>query len=677
MQHRNLILILLLGLLSSLNLYGQKNPMKYGNIQRQELEMQRYAADTTANAVILGDYGLIEIIYNNTKGFQYHFNRHLRVKILNKDAFELADFNLPLYSYKGNVEKIQVLKAAVYNLEDGKVKKTSFNRRLALEEEAREGLKYLNFTLPNVREGSVFEVEYTIISPFLSSLPVWHFQGEYPVVFSELNLLIPEYFNYKRLMQGFIPMSSTRQSTHRRSFEVSWEEQDRMGKTHRYRQNIEYIANEVFFRIDNVPAFIKEPYMNSHLNYLSKIEHELVTFSWKYGKSKDYSSTWEKLTSNLMESENFGKQLNRTGFISQEANRLKQLYPDTKERMIAAFELIQKEMAWNNVNSMYTRRTLSKAWSDKQGNAAEINLMLVVLLREAGLSADPVLLSTRANGIINPAQIMLEKFNYVIAIAHFDGQSILMDATQKHAPYYILPERCLNDQGRVISTHHGRWVKIDPGQENYEQITSLIKVKPCGSINADITRQYNFYERASFESKYRGFNNEEEFMNHVEASTRGAELENFMMENLNAWALPLSCNFHFSLPAVDSNPKQIIYIQPLLMDRMPSNPFRLEERQFPVDFTYAKKRSFHITIEIPQGYKVEEMPRNARLALSRRGGSYSSSYRVNDGNIEVKIEMELSKPIYFAEEYTDLRNFFTRIVEEEARTIVLKRELIQ
>jgi hypothetical protein len=56
---------------------------------------------------------------------------------------------------------------------------------------------------------------------------------------------------------------------------------------------------------------------------------------------------------------------------------------------------------------------VKKAYKDKTGNVAEINLMLTAMLRYAGLNANPVLVSTRSNGIaIFPNRTA---FNYVIA----------------------------------------------------------------------------------------------------------------------------------------------------------------------------------------------------------------------------------------------------------------------
>jgi hypothetical protein len=81
-----------------------------------------------------------------------------------------------------------------------------------------------------------------------------------------------------------------------------------------------------------------------------------------------------------------------------------------------------------------------KKYKDKTGNVAEINLMLTAMLRYASLNANPVLVSTRSNGIsFFPNR---SAFNYVIAIEVADG--LILDATEQFSSPNILPLRVLN-----------------------------------------------------------------------------------------------------------------------------------------------------------------------------------------------------------------------------------------
>ncbi len=66
-------------LLLSMATFGQKSPMKFGKIDKKDLTMETYEADTSAGALILGDIGSATINYKPTEGFEVDYTRHVRV----------------------------------------------------------------------------------------------------------------------------------------------------------------------------------------------------------------------------------------------------------------------------------------------------------------------------------------------------------------------------------------------------------------------------------------------------------------------------------------------------------------------------------------------------------------------------------------------------------------------
>jgi hypothetical protein len=61
--------------------HSQPDPLKFGKVELQELQMAKYDKDTSASALILCDYGQSYFKYTH-KGFQMYFDRHVRIKIL-------------------------------------------------------------------------------------------------------------------------------------------------------------------------------------------------------------------------------------------------------------------------------------------------------------------------------------------------------------------------------------------------------------------------------------------------------------------------------------------------------------------------------------------------------------------------------------------------------------------
>ena len=140
---------------------------------------------------------------------------------------------------------------------------------------------------------------------------------------------------------------------------------------------------------------------------------------------------------------------------------------------------------------------MKKAYKNKTGNTAEINLMLTAMLRFAGLNANPVLISTRDNGIaFFPSRTA---FNYVIAAVETPEGLILLDATEKYSEPNILPLRDLNWIGRLIRKD-GTSTEVDlmPKTLSREATNMSVVLKADGSAEGKIRRQLTNYEALEF-----------------------------------------------------------------------------------------------------------------------------------------------------------------------------------
>ena len=148
--------------------FCQKPPIKFGDVSMDELKMTVYPQDSTAEAVVLADFGESKLEYNQTaESFQLIFERTRRVKILKKEGLEWANFSIPLYRNSTDEEKVTGLKAVTYNLENSKKVETKAKSESIIKEKYDENYSFTKVTWPNVRVGSVLEVTYRITSDFV------------------------------------------------------------------------------------------------------------------------------------------------------------------------------------------------------------------------------------------------------------------------------------------------------------------------------------------------------------------------------------------------------------------------------------------------------------------------------------------------------------------------------
>ncbi|MBK7030400.1 MAG: DUF3857 domain-containing protein [Bacteroidales bacterium] len=514
------------------NSYSQNPAEKFGDISMDELKNKICPIDSNAHAYYIFDFGNSYFQYADTKissddvnssrkGFQLYFTRHYRIKVIDNQGFSWADIEIPLYR-DGDKEKILNLKACTYNLENNKIVKTKLEKKDTYTEETNKYWITEKFAMPSVREGSIIEIEYTIKSDFYFNLREWYFQSMIPVLQSEYHVSIPEYYNFNQTQKGYFPIQREYDRKHKKiSITYHQKAEGTAVKEQTYTNLYEYYEDIYHFYAKEIPAFPIEEHLRSEENYLSKFEFELQYTRFPEAKMKYYTTSWEDINQNLLDDDRFGLEINRTSHIKQDAEALKQLKQEEIILLNSAFSLIKNKLAWNGYKNIYPTTTLSKAYKEGNGNCADINLNLIILLRGLGFNAFPVILSTQENGVIHPAHPSISRFNYVIAMVKVENDTLLMDATDPASEIGLLPVRCLNDKGRIINNSNGDWISLMDYKpysmiESYEvEITDDFELRGTNQV---ILKDYAAY---LIKKEIKKHNNLDEYKSSLEKQTNG------------------------------------------------------------------------------------------------------------------------------------------------------------
>jgi hypothetical protein len=112
----------------------------------------------------------------------------------------------------------------------------------------------------------------------------------------------------------------------------------------------------------------------------------------------------------------------------------------------------------------------------KTGNAAEINLFLVMMLREAGIKADPLTISTVSNGFINIASPNVSNMNFVIAAVQTKDGFHLYDATSKQSSIDQLPPRDWNQFGILMNKDKVQQLSMINAKTSFTYLTAEAKI---------------------------------------------------------------------------------------------------------------------------------------------------------------------------------------------------------
>ena len=637
---------------------------EYGKASQEELQQKVHSLDSTAAAAIIFKKGRTFYTYRRNNGFILNHEYTFRIKIYKKEGLSWATFQVPYYvGYeKYNDDVVKFSNCATYNLENDIVVKTKLKGEGVFKNEINKNWAEASILLPNVKVGSVIEIKYLLKSENLVKFPVYNFQYDIPVNYAEYDTEIPEYFVYKPILTGYTTIKSeAKYAQGSQNFE------DEHGQSRGFR----YSQINSKYSVENMPALKEEAFVDNIINYKTALYHELESTRFPNEKVKDYSMTWEGVTKTIFKDNDFGKQLEERDFLMQD---IKLILKDVEEKnkLNVIFEFVKNKMNWNNEYGYFTNKGVKKAYLEKTGNCAEINFILIDMLKLAGIKANPVLISTVDHGV--PVYPNRTVYNYVVAAVEREGKQVLLDATQKYTTQNILPLNALNWNGRLIRADGtSEEIILAPTFQSNINYTALANIDSQGKISGKLRIQKTNYEAYSYREKNNAINTDT-YLEKLENELGGARITDYKIENRETDLMnPITETFTF----VSNNHYERIggklFINPLLFFAYQKNPFVMEKRQMPIYFGFPKQMRYNLTLEIPEGYEVESLPTAIKLTTEDNTAVFSIISASSGDKIQISIIREINKSVIAPSYYNTIKDFFQKMIVAQNEKIVLKK----
>jgi hypothetical protein len=644
-----LVKVFILFIVLSFNAAAQD--FRLGKVSKEELEEKLHPADTSAAAAYLFKRG--KTYFDNTDGKWYIITEvESRIKIYKKEGYDYATEEVPFYT-GGRTIRLNFTDAYTYNLVGGKIEKTKLKSDGEFEEKINDNYSIKKITMPNVKEGSVIEYKYTISTPYLSDFRDWYFQYPIPANNISYQVAIPTYFTYNRYMSGYIKVKRTEPSS-------------RMGVRDLFPEV------SVTYSVENVKALRDEAYVDNIDNYLTILKHELAAVQYPNQPQEKISLDWASVAKTAYEDSDFGKQLDYDNYFKEDLDALITSNHSPMQKVDIIFNYVKNRMNWNKKYGYYCDNGVKKAYETKVGNVGDINLMLTAMLRYARLDANPILVSTRANGVaLYPARTA---YNYVITGVKVNNEIVLLDATSKNTQPNVLPVRALNWMGRMIVSN-GASAEIDlmPKKNSREVINIAATIDGEGKVSGKIREAFYDNYALSFREQY-GDVNKDSYIEQKEKKYKGLEINEYNVSNDKDLTKPVIEDFSFSHSGLSDVIGDKIYINPMLFYTMSKNPFTAETREYPIDFTYPHQDKYMITLKIPDGYVVESMPQPGVLSMEQNIGMFKYNIASSGNQIQVVADFDINYPNISAQYYGVLKDFYQKMFDKQNEKIVLAKK---
>ena len=646
--------------------------MKFGKPTKEELQMTTYAAELDAEAVVL--CRLTDVVYTvQTSGYLVDYYEKIRIKVLKPEGERLAHVVIPFMknmssdtvggskfslrsssieigsanSYFENQngsmmenalgnysdESVEDLKATVFNVENGKTTKSALKKSDVVRKEIDKQHHQVEFTLPDVKVGSVIELEYCVHSELFWQLRDWFAQREIPVVYAKLDMDIPNYLIFNLEEHGIQRLACTcTQGVMRYKLESDPLAAPTVVNTNHY-----------ICVGRNLTAMPKDDYVWCTDDHCAGITAELKQYSLRGTMMLDYAKTWEQIDQMLLDDADLGKQLNDHSPLAKELKEAKiEEITSEQERAAAVFKLVMSQVDWDGTYKMWPANT-SETLKKHSGSNADINMLLIQSLQEVGLNAAPVALRTRDLGLMPHNFPSISKLSsFVVAIIPSVGSTYTyLDASSKNGYLNVLAEPLLVEKARlVLKGKKSQWVNLQKVSKAQKSTIIDAVLSADGKLTGKQTTRYEGLAAMKYRQE-KGIN---EFAPDV---TEEKDIE--ILGEVKDGQISL-CP----------------YPTPV------ENPFKAEKRKMPVEFGSLGTEKVVMNISLPEGKAFVGEPRNTVITTQDKGLEGRIFTTPSEGKLQMTSQFSINKLSHSEKTYADLRQIFEMLATFTAEKITVK-----
>ena len=673
MRKRVFILVVLLAGLWLVASAQENVNMKFGKPTKEEMQMTVYEAEPDAEAVVL--CRLTDVEYTvQTISYLVDYREKVRLKVLKPSGARHAKVVVPyqkgmtvgnnimglrtsfmaipmdaksgssafleqdgsmsdgVFGTDGD-ESVESVKATAYNLEGNKVVKSNLKKSDIVTTKVDNHNYLVEFTVPDVKEGTVIEYEYKIHSQLFWQLRDWFAQCEIPVVYAKLDMNIPNYLIFNIEDHGIQRLTYT----------------CTMG-TLQYKVESDPLANPMYVNTNHyvyegrdLKGMKKDDYVWNLQDYCAGITAELKEYRLRGMNQMEFATTWEKIDEMILGSDDLGNHLGDHSPLAEELKETANI-ADLRERVAAVYKLVMSKVKWNgkyDISPGLTTETLAKG----EGTNADINLLLIQSLQDAGLNAAPVVLRTRDLGQLPynfPSIMKLSTF--VVGVVMPSGGNIYLDASSSNGWLNTLPETMLVEKARLVQKGKSQWVNL---QKVTKSETSIV-VDASLSADGTLSGKQTTLRRGLSALHYRQQTGKKE-----DFSQEVKEEEEFTRKG----------------DVSDGT----ITILPFNTPPLADDVFTDESRLMPVEFPSQVAEKVVVNITLPEGYALAEIPQQTVASTPDKGVSGRYIVTQTGQKVQVVYQFNVSK-MQPQQNYDSLRGIFDMFGKCSRLPLVIKKK---
>ncbi|PRX18130.1 transglutaminase superfamily protein [Orenia metallireducens] len=311
-----------------------------------------------------------------------------------------------------------------------------------------------------------------------------------------------------------------------------------------------------------------------------------------------------------------------------------------------------------------------ETFENKYGVCKEKATLLIAMLREIGVEAEPVVINRSYNPdleIVSPSQ-----FNHMIV--YLPKKNQYLDPTNNGTMYGVLP----GDQNKnVFLLESDKLAKtpISKAVENKIIREQNVKLNEDGSAVIDYVRKSSGVDDFGFKSFFNEYNEEQRKLilkQMISPLFHQIKLNNIKFEGIED--LDKNAKIELDSMQVSNYAKKmgnLFTIQPLRSTIDLSEIMEPDKRIYPIDLGNTRNDSRSVEIKIPQGYKVNYLPEN--IKMKNNVGELRLDYTKEKDKVIVNFDLKINKIKVEVKDYQQLRELLNKAASSIENQILIEK----
>lgn len=619
------------------------------NRLREVLMAAACSADATALCAIADDHGVISL--NND--YSLKVDREVMIRFYGERKLDRQLWQ-QLFYMNNDHQRYYAVKAEIAQL-NATTKETEKRDVTAVFTNA-----YNEQNTTRFRSGQVLLLRYSVNFPFDGKVPSWRFQSDFPVEHTTLDIDQPEVLRLQmNLLGAFVPDEQDH-NTSMSSIRLS-NKPNAMNIQHHH------------WSFTHVPAWKREPWADASPEVYAQMHLAVLSMKKDGIERSEFSERMaDKIIEQLSTHAAFMGRLFPEFDLRKDFDNRLQSVEDSLFRMARIYDLVRRHCQFTGRDSLFSSQPLQRLWSDKKGNATDINLLLIKLLQRYGYDVAPLLVAKRSFSTVDTLNFAIDDFNRSVALVRFQGRQFVLDASNRSVDFPMTNPELLNTYGLLVGMEEQRWIWITDTAARYKNETILL-----GHLSGDSVFRTNVYVNSYAYSKAERLARlERDSVKGLQRfyfskNARELKLKHFIAANEYVDTLPLAQEFDVQL-GLDRK-ENLVGVHATLYTA-PDSLFAIEaNRLLPVNFGYNQTYSLVSQFSFPSNYEVFLMPNN--LAFSAFNGllTFQREFHKTDDGFSQRLWLRLDKSYFDLKESNELVRFLKKVQPLLEQQVLLKR----